>query len=153
MTPDTVLDFLNHLEESRGNTIRTRNARLAALRSFVHYLTDWLGPELPAAMRRILTIPFKRQVKPLIGFLTRAEIEAILASTDDTWTGRRDHLLVLLLYNTGARISELLALQVQDVLGRRPSRWNFKVKGVSDARFLCGDKPSGCSASGFAKIV
>ena len=76
LTPDTVLGFLNHLEESRGNTIRTRNARLAALRSFVHYLTDWLGPELPAATRRILTIPFKRQVKPLIGFLTRAEIEA-----------------------------------------------------------------------------
>jgi hypothetical protein len=90
LTPDTVLSFLNHLEQSRGNTIRTRNARLAALRSFVHYLTDWLGPELPAATRRILTLPFKRQVKPLIGYLTRPEIEALLAATEDTWTGRRD---------------------------------------------------------------
>jgi site-specific recombinase XerD len=129
LTPDTVLGFLNHLEESRGNTIRTRNARLAALRSFVHYLTDWLGPELPAATRRILTIPFKRQVKPLIGFLTHAEIEAILAATDDTWTGRRDHLLILLLYNTGARISELLALRVQDVLGPQAKQVELQGKG------------------------
>ena len=129
LTPDTVLDFLNHLEESRGNTIRTRNARLAALRSFVHYLTDWLGPELPAATRRILTIPFKRQVKPLIGFLTRAEIEALLAATDDTWTGRRDHLLVLLLYNTGARISELLSLRVEHVLGPQAKQVELQGKG------------------------
>lgn len=129
LTPDTILGFLNHLEESRGNTIRTRNARLAALRSFVHYLTDWLGPELPVATRRILTIPFKRQVKPLIGFLTRAEIEAILAATEDTWTGRRDHLLILLLYNTGARISELLALRVQDVLGPQAKQLELQGKG------------------------
>ena len=129
LTPDTVLSFLNHLEESRGNTIRTRNARLAALRSFVHYLADWLGPELPAATRRILTLPFKRQVKPLIGFLTRLEIEAILAATADTWTGRRDHLLLVLLYNTGARISELLALRVQDVLGPQAKQVELQGKG------------------------
>jgi site-specific recombinase XerD len=129
LTPETVLGFLNHLEENRGNTIRTRNARLAALRSFVHYLTDWLGPELPAATRRILIIPFKRHVKPLIGFLTRAEIEAILAATEDTWTGRRDHLLILLLYNTGARISELLALRVQDVLDPQAKQVQLQGKG------------------------
>jgi site-specific recombinase XerD len=129
LTPDNVLGFLNHLEESRGNTVRTRNARLATLRSFVHYLTDWLGPELPAATRRILTIPFKRQVKPLIGFLTRSEIEAILAATDDTWTGRRDHLLIFLLYNTGARISELLALRTQDVLGPQAKQVKLQGKG------------------------
>jgi integrase/recombinase XerD len=129
LTPDNVLGFLNHLEESRGNTVRTRNARLATLRSFVHYLTDWLGPELPAATRRILTIPFKRQVKPLIGLLTRSEIEAILAATDDTWTGHRDHLLILLLYNTGARISELLALRTQDVLGPQAKQVELQGKG------------------------
>ncbi|MGD0262995.1 MAG: tyrosine-type recombinase/integrase [Verrucomicrobiota bacterium] len=129
LTPDTVLGFLNHLEESRGNTIRTRNARLAALRSFVHYLADWLGPQWPAATRRILTLPFQRQVKPLIGFLTRAEIEVLLAATDNTWTGRRDHLLILLLYNTGARISELLALRVQDVLGPQAKQVELQGKG------------------------
>jgi site-specific recombinase XerD len=117
LTSETVLDFLHHLEQTRGNAIRTRNARLAALRSFIRYLVDWLGPELPIATRRILAIPFKRQVKRLVGFLTQLEIEAVLAAADEnTWTGRRDHLLILLLYNTGARISELLALRVQDLV-------------------------------------
>ena len=129
LTPETVLGFLQHLEQTRGNTVRTRNARLAALRSFLHYLADWSGPELPACTRRILAIPFKRQVKRLVGFLTQPEIEALLAATDDTWTGRRDHLLILLLYNTGARISELLALRVQDVAGPQAKRVELQGKG------------------------
>jgi site-specific recombinase XerD len=115
LKPETVLRFLDHLEQKRGNCTRTRNARLAAIRSFIHYLNDWLGPELPPALPRILGIPFKRHVQQLVGFLSRQEIEAILAATDDTWTGERDHLLFLLLYNTGARISEILALKVSDV--------------------------------------
>ena len=115
LTPDTILRFLDHLERKRGNGIRTRNARLAAIRSFVHYLSDWLGPELPPALPRVLGIPFKRQVQRLIGFLSRREVEAILAAADDTWTGQRDHLLFLLLFNTGARISEILALKAGDV--------------------------------------
>jgi site-specific recombinase XerD len=115
LTPDTILRFLDHLEHQRGNCARTRNVRLAAIRSFVHYLSDWLGPELPPALPRILSIPFKRHVQRLVGFLQRQEVEAILAATDDTWTGQRDHLLVLLLYNTGARISEILALKVGGV--------------------------------------
>lgn len=115
LTPETVLRFLEHLERQRRNCIRTRNARLAAIRSFVHYLSDWLGPELPVTVARIPGIPFKRHVQRLIGFLSHQEVEAILAATDDTWTGQRDHLLFLLLYNTGARISEILALRVMDV--------------------------------------
>ena len=116
LEPATVLGFLDHLEHKRGNGTRTRNARLAAIRSFIHYLNDWLGPELPAAVPRILGIPFKRHIQKLVDFLSRQEIEAILAATDDTWTGQRDHLLFLLLYNTGARISEILALKVSDVM-------------------------------------
>lgn len=116
LTPDTILGFLDHLEDKRGNCARTRNARLAAIRSFVHYLSDWLGPELPPALPRILSVPFKRHVQRLVGFLNRQEVEAILAVTDDTWTGQRDHLLFLLLYNTGARISEILALKVGGVM-------------------------------------
>jgi integrase/recombinase XerD len=115
LTPDTILGFLNHLEEKRGNCIRTRNARLAAIRSFIHYLSDWLGPDLPSVASRILCIPFKRHVQRLIGFLSPQEIQALLAATGNTWTGQRDHLLFLLLYNTGARISEILALRVSDV--------------------------------------
>jgi site-specific recombinase XerD len=115
LTPAAILRFLDHLERQRGNSIRTRNARLAAIRSFVRYLLDWLDPDLPPALPRVLSIPFKRQVQRLIGFLNRQEIDAILAATDDTWTGRRDHLLFLLLYNTGARISEILGVRVRDV--------------------------------------
>jgi integrase len=106
---------LDDLEQQRGNSIRTRNARLAAIRSFVHYLSDWLGPELPVCVARILAIPFKRYVQVISGFLSRQEVEAILSATTDTWTGRRDYLLFLLLYNTGARISEILALRVMDI--------------------------------------
>ena len=115
LTSDTILRFLDYLEHQRGNTIRTRNARLAAIRSFVHYLSDWIGPELPVCVARILGIPFKSYVRAISGFLSRQEVEAILGATTDTWTGRRDHLLFLLLYNTGARISEVLALRVMDI--------------------------------------
>jgi integrase/recombinase XerD len=115
LTPDVILGFLDQLERKRGNCIRTRNARLAAIRSFVHYLSDWLGPDLPPALPRILGIPFKRHVQRLVGFLTGPEVQTLLAATGDTWTGRRNHLLFLLLYNTGARISEILALRVKDI--------------------------------------
>ncbi len=115
LTPDVIVRFLEHLERQRGNCIRTRNARLAAIRAFVHYLSDWLSPELPVTVARILGIPFKRHVQRLIGFVSHQEVEAILAATTDSWTGQRDHLLFLLLYNTGARISEVLALRVMDV--------------------------------------
>jgi site-specific recombinase XerD len=115
LTPDLIVRFLEHLEQQRGNCIRTRNARLAAIRSFVHYLSDWLGPDLPVTVARIPGIPFKRHVQRLIGFVNQEEVEAILAATDGSWTGQRDHLLFLLLYNTGARISEILALRVMDV--------------------------------------
>ena len=115
LTPNTVVRFLEHLERQRGNSVRTRNARLAAIRSFVHYLSDWLGPDLPTDVARILTIPRKRHAQRMIGFLTPQEVQAILDTTQDTWTGRRNHLLFLLLYNTGARISEILSLRVKDI--------------------------------------
>ena len=117
LTAELITQFLGHLESERHNSISTRNARLAALRSFIHYLEDWLGPQLPSPTRRILAIPFKRHAKPMAGYLLREEIEAILAATEDTWTGSRDYLLFLLLYNTGARISEVLNLRVRDVQG------------------------------------
>ena len=115
LTPDIILRFLDHLELKRGNCTRTRNARLAAIRSFVHYLSDWLGPALPPALSRILGIPSKRHAQRLVGFLNRQEVEAILAATGETWTGQRDHLLFQLLYNTGARISEILSLKASDI--------------------------------------
>jgi integrase/recombinase XerD len=114
LNTQSVLAFLNYLEKERHNSIRSRNARLMALRSFVRYAGDLLGAELPETTRRILAIPLKRYSRSLLGFLTQEEIQGILSQTDDSWTGRRDHLLFLLLYNTGARVSELLALHTKD---------------------------------------
>ncbi len=111
-----VLAFLSYLEQQRHNQVRSRNARLAAIHSFVHYAQDLLGPELPKATRQILAIPAKRHTRPILGFLTRSEVEAFLRSMPDDWTGRRDRLLFLLLYNSGARISEILRLRVHDAL-------------------------------------
>jgi integrase/recombinase XerD len=116
LSPQRVMGFLAYLEQQRSNSARSRNARLAALRSFAHYAEDTLGPDLPASIRRLLAIPIKRHTRPILGFLTRAEVQAVLAAAGENWTGRRDHLLFLLLYNTGARISEVLALRVRDVL-------------------------------------
>jgi site-specific recombinase XerD len=116
LSPDRVMAFLAHLEQERTNSVRSRNARLAAIRSFAHYAEDTLGPDLPGSIRRLLAIPIQRHTRPILGFLTRGEVEAILAATGETWAGRRDYLLFLLLYNTGARISEILALRVRDAL-------------------------------------
>lgn len=120
MSPETILAFLTHLESVRGNTARTRNLRLAAIRTFVRFV---LGQ--PAALdfidvgHRLLAIPQKKSVKPVLGFMTRAEIDAVLAATDSaTSSGRRDRLLFTLLYNTGARISEALQLRPQDLRDR-----------------------------------
>jgi site-specific recombinase XerD len=106
-----ILAFLDHLETRRRNGARSRNARLAALRSFFRFVT-MREPGSLAVASRVLAIPVKRCARPLVGHLTRPEVEALLASPDRaTWGGRRDHALMLTLYNTGARVSEVARLQ------------------------------------------
>jgi site-specific recombinase XerD len=110
-----VLAFLDHLEQVRGNTVRSRNARLAAVRSFVRYASGEEPAALPIA-QRVLAIPTKRHPKPMLGFLSREEMQAVLdAPSPTTRSGQRDRALFLTLYNTGARISEALALTAADV--------------------------------------
>jgi integrase/recombinase XerD len=120
LSPATVLAFLDYLEASRGNTARTRNVRLAAIRTFVRFvLGQAVGVDFIGIGHRILAIPQKKSPKPLLGFMTRKEIEAVLAATDpETHSGQRDRLLFTLLYNTGARIAEALQLRPQDLLDR-----------------------------------
>ena len=110
-----VLGFLNYLETERHNTVRSRNARLAALRAFAHYVSLQCPTALQLA-QQILAIPMKRFEKPLLGFLSRDEVQAVLAapSTAD-WCGRRDRIMLSLLYNTGARVSEITAIRVADI--------------------------------------
>jgi len=111
-----ILAFLNHLESERHNTIRSRNARFAAIRSFLHFAAFKEPTALPA-IQRGLAIPMKRFDKPLLGFLSRAEIQAILDAPDcTTWCGQRDRIMFATLYNTGGRVSEITGLKVADVI-------------------------------------
>ena len=107
--------FLDHLEADRGNSARTRNARLAAVHSLFRYAA-LRCPEHAATIARVLAIPPKRFDKALVTWLTEPEIAALLAAPDrSTWAGRRDHALILLAAQTGLRISELTGLTTSDV--------------------------------------
>lgn len=117
-----VLGFLNHLEQERHNCIRSRNARFAAIRSFMEYVS-FEEPSSLALTRSVLAIPMKRFEQPIVGFLSRDHIEAILAAPDaNTWVGQRDRVMLATLYNTGARISELLGMRVADLVFG-PTSW------------------------------
>jgi site-specific recombinase XerD len=124
-----VLDFLDHLEIQRGNTARTRNARLAAIHSFLRYAAVRDPASLPITAR-VLAIPAKRFDRPVLGYLSREQVAAILAAPDRrTWSGRRDAVLLATAYNTGARVSELTALRVRDVLLDRQTAVHLHGKG------------------------
>jgi site-specific recombinase XerD len=102
--------FLNHLETDRGVSIRTRNARLTAIRSLFHFAA-YRHPDNANLIQRVLAIPSKRTDKTLVTFLTDEEMEALLAAPDrSTWIGRRDHTLLVLALETGLRVSELTSL-------------------------------------------
>lgn len=110
-----ILAFLNHLEVERHNSIRSRNVRLAAIRSFARYV----ALQCPAALhlaQQILAIPSKRYEKPMLGFLSREEMQSLLSAPDSaTWYGQRDRIMLAVLYNTGARVSELIQVRVTDI--------------------------------------
>lgn len=107
--------FLDHLEAGRANAARSRNLRLTAIRSFFRYAA-LEAPQHSGMIQRVLAIPNKRQVRRLIGFLSRSEIEAVLAApARHTWLGRRDHAFLLMAVQTGLRLSELTSLRQQDI--------------------------------------
>jgi len=107
--------FLDHLEHQRENGVRTRNARLAAIRSLFRYAA-LRHPEHAAVIERVLAIPPKRFARSLVTFLAEPELDALLAAPDRaTWTGRRDHTLLALAAQTGLRASELTGLRCADV--------------------------------------
>ncbi len=107
--------FLDHLERERGNGARTRNARLAAIRSLFRYAA-LRHPEHAAVIERVLAIPSKRFQRNLVTFLVEEEVEALLAAPDcSTWTGRRDRAMLMLAAQTGLRASELTGLRCSDV--------------------------------------
>ncbi len=114
-----VCAFLDDLEKQRGISARSRNVRLAAIRSFFKYAAFEV-PSRSEQIQRVLVIPSKRYTRTQVGFLTRPEIDALLAAPDTrTWSGRRDHALLLTTVQTGMRLSEMTGLKRDDVtLGR-----------------------------------
>lgn len=108
--------FLQDLENQRANGARSRNLRLTAIRSFFRYAALEI-PQYSALIQRVLAIPNKRQSRPLVDFLTRPEIKALLAAPNrNTWLGRRDHGLLLTAVQTGLRLSEITSLRQSDIL-------------------------------------
>lgn len=107
-------EFLHHLETERGNTARTRNNRLAAIRSLFKFAA-FKHPEHAAQIQRVLTIPQKRFDRAIVSFLTEPEADALFAAPDRTTrTGRRDHALLITMCQTGLRVSETIALTIND---------------------------------------
>lgn len=119
-----VLAFLDHLERARHNSVRTRNARLAAIRCFLKFVGRRDVANLHV-VEQALSVPMKRTDHPMLGFLSREQMHAVIAAAGapgGTWLAQRDQLLLTLLYNTGARVSEIAGVRVADaVLHDAPS--------------------------------
>lgn len=110
-----VLSFLDYLEIERNNSIRSRNARLAAIKSFLHY-AGLQEPNALSTIQKVVAIPMKRFEQPSLGFLSLKEIEEIMDTpSPKSWSGRRDRTLLATLYNTGARVSEIVRINRIDI--------------------------------------
>jgi len=115
ITPALIMTFLDHLERQRHNSVRSRNARLAALRSFLKFAAHRDVSSLQV-IERALGVPVKRFERPMLSYLSREEMLAVIGTPGGTWLSQRDHVLFLLLYNTGARVSEITGVKVGDVV-------------------------------------
>ena len=115
ITPALILAFLDHLERDRGNAVRTRNARLAALRAFLKF-AGHRDVDALHVVEQALGVPMKRFERPMLGFLSREEMLAIIGKPGPGWTSQRDHLMLHMLYNTGARVSEIIGVRLSDVV-------------------------------------
>lgn len=115
ITPELIMAFLDHLERQRHNSVCSRNARLAALRSFLKFAAHRDVSSLQA-IERALGVPVKRFERPMFGYLSREEMLAVIGMPDGTWIGQRDYVLFLLLYNTGARVSEITGIKVGEAV-------------------------------------
>ena len=121
--------FLDDLERSRRNGVRSRNLRMAVIRSFFRY-ASMEAPQHAGLIQQVLAIPSKRQEQRLVGFLTRAEIDALLSAPNrNTWVGRRDHALLLMAIQTGLRLSEITNLGQNDVVLGRGAHVHCQGKG------------------------
>jgi site-specific recombinase XerD len=129
LTGVEVLAFLQHIEQERKATVNTRNCRLAALRSFFSFVAEH-EPRAALQCADVLRVPFKKATRRATRYLESAEVSAILSQPNrDTMEGQRDHALLSLLYNTGARIQEALNLCPDDIHLKSPAHVRLMGKG------------------------
>jgi len=138
-----ILEFLKHLEQRRGNEPRTRNQRLAALKSFFKYV----GARQPSSLHiveQVLKIPQKRYDEPLVSCLTREEVEAVLqAANTPGWCGQRDHAMLLTAYYSAARVSEFTGMDRRDAdLSGREGRIRIRGKGRKQRAVVLPARPT-----------
>ncbi|MBB5420665.1 tyrosine-type recombinase/integrase [Paraburkholderia atlantica] len=143
-------EFLDHLEVQRHNSVRSRNVRLAAIRAFLKFAAR-REPASLGAIQSALAVPMKRYDRKLVGFLTREQMTGVINVATDTWIGQRDRLMLTILFNTGARVSEIIGVRVGDVVlgpcssiklrgkGRKQRSlplWKSAAKGVREWLYL-----------------
>ena len=134
-TPKILRGFLNNLEEERGSSVATRNQRLATIHAWARFVAEHL-PEQVIWSSQVRAIPFKKAPRSMVAYLEKAEMDALLDAPDhDTPQGRRDYALLLTLYNSGARASEIAQATINDLdLGRSPS---IRIQGKGNKTRLC----------------
>ena len=128
LTQTFLASFLDHLERDRHNSVRSRNIRLAAIRSFLKFAAHRDIANLHL-IEQSLTVPMKRFDRPMVGFLTREQMLAVLDIPTTSWLGQRDRLLLTLMYNTGARVSEIVGVRVADVVLSDTTSIHLRGKG------------------------
>jgi site-specific recombinase XerD len=137
LSPDRLRSFLAHLETERKCTMRTRNQRLAAIHAFARFVAD-RAPERIAWCSAIRTVPLKRFHRPALCYLDKPEIDALIAAPDVArQIGRRDHALLLFLYNTGARASEAVAVTLADIERRPDGSASVRLIGKGSKTRVC----------------
>lgn len=110
-----LVGFLDHLEAERHNSVRSRNIRLAAVRSFLKFAAR-RDPASLGVIDQALSVPMKRFERKMVGYLPREHLLAVIDVPTDSWVGQRDHLMLTLMFNTGARVSEIIGVSVSDVV-------------------------------------
>ena len=137
LSPDRLRSFLSHLETERQCTMRTRNQRLAAIHAFARFVAD-RAPDRIAWCSTIRTVPFKRFHRSALCYLDKPEIDALIAAPDmNSQTGRRDHAMLLFLYNTGARASEAVAVTLGDIEHRPDGTGSVRLIGKGGKTRSC----------------
>ncbi|SHF63358.1 Site-specific recombinase XerD [Desulforamulus putei DSM 12395] len=126
---ENVLDFLQYIETVRNNSTKTRNHRLAAIHSFMNYVS-FQAPEYLSVIQRVMSIPFKKTETRQVEYLVDEEVDAIMQGCDlSSWLGRRDRLMLAILYNTGVRVSELVSIKKRDISLNKNGTGSIRVKG------------------------